>query len=265
MRWLRYFSLGLLLLGSPWADARGQVQLPQVTTELRSPVDTVRVRAFYELLNTASAGVPRGGSLRPRVERLAEMARRNDEVLTGLIDLLHLENSLGWTARPGLHPEAFSNYYGDLVGAVAALGDERAIGSLIRVINTGWMAIEGLAALGERAVPEVLKVLDSPEGDHRRGALLTLGRIAERAAQSGISGARLSEIRSALVRVARDTDPWVRSSAIVALRPFGDDEVRQIVQAIARTDPYSVMRGGVEVFPVRAAARAWLEEHPRRQ
>lgn len=265
MRRLRSAALALLLLGWPLAEAQAQVQIAQVVTDLRSQVDTVRVRAFYQLLDSASAGLPRGGSLRPRVELLAEMARQNDAVLTGLIDLLHVENTLGWKDRPGLHPEAFSNYYGDLVSAVAALKDERAISALVPVINTGGAATDGQAALGERAVPEVLKVLDGPEATRRMGALWTLRKIAERPAGSGISEIRLSEIRSAVLRAARDPDPSIRDMAIAALSPFGDDEVRRVIQEIAETDPHSIARGGVEAFPVREAARRWLREHPRRR
>jgi len=140
------------------APAKATSQLGPVA-DLRSDEDSVRVRAFYEILGNASEGVDALGPLGPRVLRLAEHARRDQGLAIALIHTLETENSLGWRDRAGVTPEAFSNYYGDLVGPVAALRDPRALQALVDVIDTGNMAEDGIAALGAAAIPLVVGVL----------------------------------------------------------------------------------------------------------
>ena len=131
--------------------------------------------------------------------------------------------------------------------------------ALIPVITTGNMAMQGLADLGEAAVPDVLALLDSNYAGVRSSAARTLGKIADQRVQLAIPTPLIQAIRSGLLRATRDRDPYVRSSAIMALASYDDSELRKAMESIMQADTFAVLREGRQVFPVRENARAWLD------
>jgi hypothetical protein len=154
--------------------------------------------------------------------------------------------------------EEFQNYRGDLVAAVAAFRDRRALGALIGAIGTGNLATDGLADLGGYAVAPVIQALSSDDRFTRYGAVRTLGKVAARRSALAIDGAQNAAIRSALVEALGDDSFMVRSGAGESLMPFAGDDIRQLMVRVEATDPYQSSAGR---WTVREAARAWLDRH----
>jgi hypothetical protein len=230
---------------------------------LRSPVDSVRAQAFYKILNLANPN-NNSPSLRPRSAGLARFARSHPELVPALASLLELENIRVQSPSLG---EEYSNYYGDLIGCVAALRDARAATGLLGAIATGNMAIQGLAALGDVVVPGVIRA-SRAQGETnvvtRDAAVFTIGEMVH-----GVNGARLSNSATAAVREAlfpalRDEDPMVRLTALDAIVVFHDDSVRTAVDRLSRSDPFTKTSAGRSTYPIREKAASYLATMPPR-
>jgi hypothetical protein len=69
-----------------------------------------------------------------------------------------------------------------------------------------------------------------------------------------------SQIRAALLQSTKDTDPNVRITGVTKIAMLHDPTVRQIVERIAREDPYKTSEEGLQIFPAREAAKRALEQ-----
>ena len=112
-----------------------------------------------------------------------------DRLKVGLIHLLAVENAgtketvPATEARPENtteeHDEEFSDYYGNLIGVVADLNDERAIPALLGAIGTGEMAGRGIAKFGDKALGPLLDLLHDSDNLVRSSVLFTIRDLLE--------------------------------------------------------------------------------------
>lgn len=163
------------------------------------------------------------------------------------------------------HGEGHANYYGNLIGMVAALHDERAIPALLGAITTGGMAERGVAGFGEKALDPLLKKILDPNPIVRSSVLFTARyMIRMGTANDPAAKARIDDVvRSSL----NDADPSVRSSAIAVVEYLDNrEEFVPALQKLAESDPAKLPGkpddggDGGQFFPVRQNARRLLRK-----
>lgn len=106
--------------------------------------------------------------------------------------------------------------------ALARLGNAEAVGRLTTPVNSSApVDRSGLAAalgsVGPAAIPTLLTLLQSPQGPTRAAATAALGKVGAREA--------VEQLRALMT----DQDPFVRSSAAVALTRLGDQAGQTVV------------------------------------
>jgi hypothetical protein len=186
-----------------------------------------------------------------------------DRLKLGLIQLLTVENAEAKNGK-GL-TEEHSDYYGDLVGIMSDLNDERAIPALIGAITTGGMATRALARFGDKAFSSVLNELSSPDPEVRSSVLFTIRDLLEM--HISIAPASQARIRGVLRSSLADRESVVRSGAISAIEYLDDRE--QFVPALeklAASDPDTLPGkpfdggDGGQFYPLRQKARRLLRK-----
>lgn len=191
-----------------------------------------------------------------------------ERLKVGLIHLLVVENADVQRAKQTgtrFTTEEHSDYYGNLIGAVAELHDERAIPALLGAITTGGMASRGLASFGDKAFASVLNRIKDPDPMVRSSVLFTVRNmlrmhtIKNPASQAGIADV----VRSSLA----DPEFGVRDSAISVIEYLDKrGEFVPALEDLAHTDPIKLPGkpddgGDGDVFyPVRQHARRVLRK-----
>jgi HEAT repeat protein len=215
--------------------------------QFQSADENVRMEAFYRILG------PVLGERLNMGENVSKLLRDHQSerqiIVPALIDLLRRENIRV------LSPfgEKFSNYYGDLIWCIATLHDARSADALLGAVKTGNLATDGLAVLGEEALPVTLPALDSNDSGVRNGVLRVMEKMVNPSAQSPLGIAATAQVRVALLRGVGDEDDFNRRVAIRALEPFTDREVRKVVLDRSTADSSPL---------VRKAAEDWLQKNP---
>jgi len=260
-RWVAPIACAVVLaLGASSRGLHAQ-SLSDALSRMHSSVDTVRMSGFYGLFQIANARFPASTRLRPGAEHLAKYARENSQVAPAMIELLQRENvavSRGASRELG---EAYRvDYYGDLIGCVAALRDPRAVPALVAAIETGDMATRGLAALGEAAAPAVLRAARSTSHNTRMSAVATLAEMIADSSSARLSTGSRSAIRTTLLSAVKDNNPSIRMTGLDGLVYFRDSEVRSAVEDVAAHDPHMVRRNGHAVYPIRELATVTLRK-----
>ena len=140
------------------------------------------------------------------------------------------------------HPEFIAR-----VGCtVAELQDQRAIPALSQPTGCFLPAIRALAAFGERAVAELVRVVTSPTSHYREVdyALLPLRFIVEASERHPLSDHALDRIRDAAEqRLTGEQDFTVLWRAIDLAVVLEDAELRQIVERLAADRNEVIGRG----------------------
>jgi hypothetical protein len=216
-----------------------------------SQTDTAKENALYDLLNLG---------VKEQFPVCSPSADR--QIRRALIVALEKENNLV-NSGAGPFSETEMEYYANVIGCVASLRDRTALRSLIGALETGWGAINGVVALGETAVPNLVDLMraTTTKVTRRHAAVHATRKLLERQGSVPISAASLAVIRSGLLASLGDSSPFVRRVAIEALAFYSDPDVRQAVVAIANTDSATVDRGdGKKGYPVRQAAQDWLKQ-----
>lgn len=250
----RAVAVGLVLL--LWLSARGASAQTLTETLTRLNSDSLpRGAALEQLLDL---GAPRAEPYNVRTqvhELLRKYPRDADRISMALIRSLEHERTRSPSSARALTEEE-SEYIPDNIAAVAALKDPRALTALIGVIETGGMATDGIADLGEIAVGPILGLLRA--GPSRNSAAITLKKLLDRRVGSPLSAGTVSTIRTALVAALADENRFVRTMVVEALDAFADADVRARMEQLAANDPFRAPNGH---FLVREAATAWLAKH----
>jgi hypothetical protein len=221
-----------------------------------------RAKGFYQLFTVERADGLQGASREiPATLRavMRDVPDRAEELRVTLIQLLDRENDL--IERKHQTREAFSSYHGDLINAVAALGDKRALGPLLDVMETGSMASHGIARLGATAVLDQLLILaEVPSLTTRNAATRTLGFLLDPLTNPHPVGASQKvEIKMALLKRLSDVSPFVRISGIQAVSRVPGTDVTEALLSLAASDPnVRTTESGEMEYPVRAAAHRAL-------
>ncbi len=148
---------------APPASAQGtsaSSELSQAIAQLADKRGQERSKGFYRLLKIGSESTEAKGSasVKPAISGLlAKNPQKAEDVKAGLRAALDLENRV---AKSGASLSAeFTDYYGDLIQAVAALNDKKSAGALAGALGTGYMVNNALVALGDDSVDAVLQQL----------------------------------------------------------------------------------------------------------
>ncbi len=234
---------------------RGQTIQDQLN-QFQATEETDRKRAFYGLLPDYV------GDAGPATVRLLQAhPDHRDAITEALIALLSSETVRFQLDPPMRTPDADFDYLVDLVWAVASLKDVRAVDALLPTLGTGMIAVEGVAALGEAAIPGALQALETAGRYGRSGAARALGIMASNREELSLSDAAMTAIERGLLGALHDESDLTRRVTVRSLRPFSSDRVRKAMIELAQSDPDMVMRDGRPVYRVREEARAWLEHH----
>lgn len=194
-------------------------------------------------------------------------ADEQDKLRLGLIQLLVTERVAANDPNTSVNDadrEGYSNYYGDLIGAVADLKDVRAIPVLLANADTGGMATRGVAHFGKAALDPVLQQVMGKNEELAEGALFVIRDMLEyHIAADSDSLVRIKNIlRSALARPEGN----LRVVTVFVIEYLSDrEDFVPVLTNIAMSDPFEVPgqvatdgqdKGGV--YPVRRAARLLL-------
>lgn len=124
---------------------------------------------------------------------------------------------------------------------------------LAQKLNSGWLAVRGMAELGEPGFKHVLKGLDI--SGRKWGAVRTL-EIWFDTGEPFLDKPEYREpAKRALIRMATDNGERVRDLGIGVLKYYDEPEVVSLLTSISQNDPFT-LNGG---FPVRAKAREALK------
>jgi len=186
--------LAIVLATFPYMTARAQATDPSVLlAQLQDPNPSTRGQAFYQ------------------VQALSPLT---DQFKLALINLLGTEtNNVRQTEVSGVSlTEAYTNYYADVITAVAALNDVRAVGALTDVIETGNIAIKGVASLGGAAIDPLISRL-SGNSDVRTAVYLTFKTMLQPQNIVKVSDLlSISKIAVAVNKGSSDIDPFVHKT-----------------------------------------------------
>jgi len=251
----------------------GVAQLPQpapsvpaILARFNAPAWQERERAFRELLALSNAT---DGSTWPIPAKMPDLIKRfpagAEEMTVALIKLLENETAT-WAMTGGT--EQRSEYQADLIGAVASLRDPRALQALMANLETGGIAMAGVAAIGAPALDPLAKELRSGTNSIRQAAALTLGRMIDPDDKysPALDMPTRARIKDALLFATRDEYFWVRVAAIEGLAKIPGDDVTAVLRRLAEEDPYTRpgLAGQPPVYFVRERARAALQKRSAR-
>lgn len=230
-----------------------------------SRTDTAKDNAFTELLSLGS-----------KDQFPVCSPQASVQIKRALTTALRKENGMfqdgGGYPSPRGYSEVETEHYANLVGCVAALRDPNALPELLGAIQTGGGAINGVVALGEAAVPQLLRAFDVPASRDRNAivmaAVMAAGKIASRNSSPGnrdpsakLSATAVAAIRGSLLKAVRDQNRFIREMTIESLSSYSDAEVRGTVASVAMADPASIsLVDGRKEYPVRRAAQNWLRQ-----
>lgn len=223
-----------------------------VLDRMNSPTWTEREKAFEDATELVASG--------------KQTPRDVDQLRLGMIQLLATENNDKVPAADEREGEENSEYYANLIGFVASLGDERAIPSLLGAASTGGIAIRGVAQFGKKALGPTLEQVKSPDPKLASGAvyvireMLKMGTVSDPDSHLRIK----NSLRSALA----SPEFAVRLSAIGAIEYLDDrEEFVPMLKDAAEHDPVKLAGqkpddGGDngEFYPARQDARRLLRK-----
>ena len=147
-----------------------------------------RSKGFYRLLKLGSDPADAKGAAKVK-PWLSGLLNRNpqqaDAIKLALMKTLEVEDRF---AHGGASlPEEFTDYYGDLIQAVAALNDPRSVNALAGALGTGNMATSALVAFGDASVDAVVQQAErATDRAVRLGACFVLQKMADPANRNPI-------------------------------------------------------------------------------
>jgi len=173
--------------------------------------------------------------------------------------------------------EEDSEYYAELITAVADWRDPRALQPLISSVGRGMLVVQGIIPFGEVAVPPLIDAARAGPRGEQAAALGTLGILLEgfsRPPAPYFPPARISpSARQQILQLARDLlrpRPGVsRDLAVEAglALATGDEELRQQVELLAREPgvvaQFTGLGDSTEIARIQNAIRFRLEQHKR--
>lgn len=224
-------GLGFAFLGTATAQrpTTTHEDVPPALRRLHSQAWTDRSRAFEDSAALLASGKQTPGEV--------------DKLRVGLIELLATENVqtriLAKQDASEEDTEEYSEYYADLVGAVANLKDERAIPSLLGAADSGGMATRGIARFGKKALSPVLEQVNSRDSNLASGAVFA---IREMLAMHTVTDPNsLLNIETALRLALASPNFGVRESAIYAIE-YSNDRQKFVpaLNDIAEHDPFKM-------------------------
>jgi hypothetical protein len=244
----------LFILASPLASSAQGIS--EALERLSSPEDSERVEAFYDLI----------GDLTPRAGDavLALVERRpgeRDAIAVALIDLLERETGHLYFPETGVLQTGSDGYFGDLIWAVAVLNDVRSVDALVEVIGSGSLARDGIIAIGEPALPAILRGLDRADSDREMSSIMALAEMSKLYQLNNPASPHHDPVRTHLLRATEAENPHLRIIAAEALSEFRHPDVETAMRALARSDSATRQVNGRTVYPVREVAKQWLERH----
>jgi hypothetical protein len=180
--------------------------LSAILVRLSSERRADRATAFYDFIDLgAQASDNHAWATEQSVQRvLAAAPAQASAVRTALIALLNREDD---AASP-----ADARYETDLIGAVAALRDARALAALMRHVGTDDVAERGVAALGTPAVAAAVDAAHRPDPLVRTGAAHILGEMLRLQGTGALDSPNRSTV-TALLKDLAAHDEFSRLSA----------------------------------------------------
>jgi len=170
--------------------------LQDLLAQLQSTDRTTREQAFYQLRTFGYSS--------------------SDQIKVAIISLLTLESaSVQSQASPN---EDYATYFGDVIHAVAALNDVRALSALLAVVDSGDVAVNALAGFGTTALDPVITRLSSTRDTVKTAAVLVLDKMLEPPNFQLVNDpTSISKIRLALEDASLDRNRFTRLSALEGL------------------------------------------------
>jgi hypothetical protein len=227
-----------------WAQSPENVS--RLLRRVASPDLTVRADAFYALL--IPSPVDTASFRNATVAFVGGHASQREQIKTALISALN-QNAAYRSKRAdrgeGLS-EQFLNYWADLLSAVGALNDIRAVRGLLAALDTGGTADEALNDLCPESIDEIIKVyreaskLSTGEDLRQRTfAVAALGGCLQRPAAMRRDGTAGLHARDVLVAALDDPAGEVRGAAVSSLTPLrAEPDVRARLAAVVRKDAF---------------------------
>ncbi len=246
--------------------SRDNGPLRPILAQLQSQDWKVRQESFYQLI-TLGQGDPSyiPGPVKTLLRMHPEEAQN---VRLGLIRLLERENAemkafdVRFKKTGQLIGQDYdTDYYANVIAAVASLKDLRSINALLGAITTGGMAMRTLAGFAPASFEPVMSQLNDEDPLVRNSALRVLGLMVSPPQRGRLRDPQsVARIKRAFLAGTQDKEPVVRLAAIDGLATLGDTDAVPILEKIAKSDPYFSLDQGRKNFRVRREARKALAE-----
>lgn len=207
-------------------------RVPLWLAQLQDPAWQNRMQTFYAVLNSTG---PVSGSgeywVGPATTKIVSVS---PNLGAAFIALLGLENTFGLNLLNDL-PEDFSDYWADVVIAVAALNDPTALDVLSAVAHTGSIATNAIASFGSLGLDRAKRLVRNEDPQVRISGMLTTLAIAKAATSRKELRLRAEAIAILLFGLF-DRDPEVRITALYALGELRSKEARASILALLSRD-----------------------------
>jgi hypothetical protein len=263
MRRISHTLIRAAALALLYAAAIEAQDIPVPSRRLASPVDTVRMNAFYQMAGAADDHVHHPE--RPFTSFLAARAHTQPALASALIALLNRENAVVASTRPNALPPGYlGDYYMTVKVTVARMKDPASVDALLAGTGNSGAIMDALISFGDAAVPGVLRQIQSTDPSVRNVAVATLRYMVEEQAQNHLSAASIARIVPALLLTARNPAEGNREDAIRGLMPLANPEIRPVMQSLASDmSPSLRVSGRPDRYGVSDAAKEWLARHPK--
>ena len=216
------FFLSLTTIGK--AQTISDATISNLLVQFTSTDWTVRKDAFYALVNLGTNVPATSYSVPPKLLSVLQNVSTGsaDQINLGLIALLVLENdniapSYEPADIPSLLTEDYTDYYADVIAAVATLKDPRSISSLVGALRSGDMATRSLAAFGDAAIDALTQQLASTDDLVQFSFVFAMKEMLDLNNFPNISAATKAKLRQAFAQASQSSDPETASEASHAL------------------------------------------------
>jgi hypothetical protein len=213
----------LLLSGIARAQTISDSAISNLITQFSSSDVNVRTAAFYGLLDLAPPVAATSYSVPPQATSVLQNVspQTAEQIRLGLIALLATENGYVdpyWqpTDGPGL-TEDYTDYYADVVAAVASLNDTRSIGSLAGALRSGDTPRSALAAFRDSSIDQLLLQLVNIDNLVQFSTVIAMEEMLDPANFPNLSAGTIGKLRQGFTQALQSADPDVASEATQAL------------------------------------------------
>ena len=244
------------------APSRPEVELARLAQQITSPDLKTRMQAFYTLLRFRAAEFRSHpeftGAVSTALIRGLAAENQFEKQAAARMTAKYLALEVAGKPLPqGGGDSAEGDYFGDILGAVAAIKDPRATAVLLDDLATGNMAMSAVAEAGDPVVPKLVQMLHATTPgtefcnfpgtplclkETRFVTAFTLADMADQKIFASLSPESEKQIRNALLYALQSSNRIERGTAAKGLGALAEPGLEPTLARVALHDPVPGVR-----------------------